>query len=133
MVQAYDNIRHFIYPLSLTGGYVFDGDKDISPENLVPDALRGATDTWGLATNFRVIEPGDWVWAYFGGKVRRIHAVGVVAAPVGYDDDWGGTRSAFDGTPRSLRSSRTVHSGTTIIANASRERSVGRTTRRRPF
>lgn len=46
-------------------------------------------DTWGLTTNFRVIQPGDWVWAYFGGKVRRIHAVGVVAAPVGYSGDWG--------------------------------------------
>jgi hypothetical protein len=55
----------------------------------VPDALLGAMDTWGLATNFRVIQPGDWVWAYFGGKVRRIHAAGVVAAPVGYNDDWG--------------------------------------------
>jgi hypothetical protein len=93
VAQPDDNTRHFIYPLSLTGGYVFDGDQDISPANLVPDALRGAMDTWGLATNFRVIEPGDWVWAYFGGKVRRIHAVGVVAAPVGYDDDWGHTVS----------------------------------------
>jgi hypothetical protein len=84
-----DDTRHFIYPLSLTGGYVFDSDRDINPANLVPDALRGAMDTWGLATNFRVIQPGDWVWAYFGGKVRRIHAVGVVAAPVGYNNDWG--------------------------------------------
>lgn len=89
MAQSDDNTRHFIYPLSLTGGYVFNDDQDISPANLVPDALRGAIDTWGLTTNFRVIEPGDWVWAYFGGKVRRIHAVGGVAAPVGYDDDSG--------------------------------------------
>jgi hypothetical protein len=84
-----DDTRHFIYPLTLTGGYVFDDERDISPANLVPDALLGAMDTWGLAKDFRVIQPGDWVWAYFGGKVRRIHAAGVVAAPVGYNDDWG--------------------------------------------
>ncbi len=81
--------RHFIYPLTLSGGYVFDESNDIRPENLVPDALRGTMDTWGLATNFRVIEPGDWVWAYFGGNVRQIHAVGTVTAPVGYSEEWG--------------------------------------------
>jgi hypothetical protein len=82
-------VRHFLYPLTVDGGFVFGDGEEIRPENLLPGALRGGTDTWGLATNFRVIEPGDWVWAYFGGQERRIHAVGEVAGPVGYRTDWG--------------------------------------------
>ncbi len=89
MTQPDQAVRHFIYPLSLTGGYTFNDGREIRPENLVPDALGGLTDTWGLATNYRIIEPGDWIWAYFGGSVRQIHTVGTVTEPVGYDDDWG--------------------------------------------
>lgn len=81
-------VRHFLYPLTVDGGYVFNDGDEIRPQNLLPGALRGETDTWGLATNFRVIEPGDWMWAYFGGSERRIHAVGEVATPVGYRGDW---------------------------------------------
>ncbi len=88
MTQRDGNIRHFIYPLTSTGDFYLEGGKDVTPENLLRGALRGATDSWGLSTNYRVIEPGDWIWAYFGGNVRRIHAVGTVDAPIGYDKKW---------------------------------------------
>lgn len=87
MPRATD-VQHFIYPLTEDGGYSFD-DSDITPENYWVSALAGDTDEWGLSTGFRLIEPGDWVWAYFGGGVRRICGVGTVTSPVGWRSDWG--------------------------------------------
>jgi hypothetical protein len=88
MVQRLPDVQHFIYPLTSGSGYSFGGGADISPENYWRDALKGKIDEWGLATGYRVIEPGDWVWAYFGGAVRRMCGVGTVHSPVAWRDDW---------------------------------------------
>ncbi|HSH58561.1 MAG TPA: HNH endonuclease [Acidimicrobiales bacterium] len=80
-------IQHFIYPLTQKSGYSF-GDADITPANYWKDALAGAVDEWGLSTGFRLITPGDWVWAYFGGDVRRICGVGTVRSASGWRPDW---------------------------------------------
>lgn len=83
------SVQHFIYPLSSSSDYYFEGTGAINPENYWKDALVGATDEWGLATGYRVLEPGDWVWAYFGGSVQKILGVGSVVGPVGFNEDWG--------------------------------------------
>lgn len=77
-------VQHFIYPLSKGGGYVFEGGREITPENYWADALAGKTDEWGMSTGFRLIEPGDWVWAYFSRPVAQILGVGTVVKPVGW-------------------------------------------------
>lgn len=81
-------VEYFVYPLSAESGYSFDGAA-ISPENLWASALNGTTDEWGLSNGYRLVEPGDWIWAYFGAAVRQICAVGTVHSPVGWREDWG--------------------------------------------
>lgn len=80
-------VQHFIYPLTATSGYSF-GDLDITPANYWKEALAGTTDEWSLSTGYRLIGPGDWVWAYFGGPVKQICGVGTVRSPVGWRADW---------------------------------------------
>lgn len=82
------NTRHFIYPLTLNSGFSFGRRKDITPDNFLADALAGKVNEWGLSKNYLVIQPGDWIWAYFGGKERQVHGVGMVVKPVGYRKDW---------------------------------------------
>ncbi|HWH30779.1 MAG TPA: HNH endonuclease [Mycobacteriales bacterium] len=79
--------RHFIYPLTATSGYNFGRGRAITPDNYLPDALAGKTDEWGLAKNYLVLHKGDWIWAYFGGKVRQVHGVGRVQG-LGYKSQW---------------------------------------------
>lgn len=81
-------VEYFVYPLSAESGYSFDGEA-ISPENLWASALNGTTDEWGLSNGFHLVEPGDWIWAYFGAAVRQVCAVGTVHSPVGWREDWG--------------------------------------------
>lgn len=83
------SVQHFIYPLSSSSDYYFEGTGAINPENYWKDALAGATDEWGLSTGFRVIEPGDWVWAYFSGPVYQILGVGTVVGPIDWNAGWG--------------------------------------------
>lgn len=82
-------VQDFIYPLSATSRFVFDGHDAVNPQNFWPSAVKGQTDEWRIATAFRLVEPGDRVWAYFGGKVRFIAGVGAVSAPVAWNDQWG--------------------------------------------
>lgn len=72
--------QDFIYPLSTLSGYTFENKNPISPENFWKGALQGATTTWGLSTGFRLMEPGDRVWAYFGRSVRMICGIGIVGS-----------------------------------------------------
>lgn len=81
-------VEYFIYPLSRESGYTFDEGADIAPENFWADALKGETSHWGLSNGFRLVEPGDWVWAYFGGSVRRICGVGTIRGPVEWHPNW---------------------------------------------
>jgi HNH endonuclease len=66
--------RHFIYPI-----------VDITPEDFWRTAIKGGVSDWALASCFRLIEPQDWIWAYFARDVKEILGVGTVVAPVGYD------------------------------------------------
>ena len=80
---------HFIYPLSPKGGYFFEtagGDAlPITPDNYWASALKGAVDTWGLSTGFRILGPGDWVWAYFSLPTAQILGVGTGISPILWD------------------------------------------------
>lgn len=84
---------HFIYPLSSNGDYYFEAKRgklvQINPENYWANALKGARDTWGLSTGFRLIGPGDWVWAYFTNPTSQILGVGVVKNPVAWNARYG--------------------------------------------
>ncbi len=84
---------HFIYPLSSNGDYYFETKRgkelQINPENYWANALKGARDTWGLSTGFRLIGPGDWVWAYFTKPTAQILGVGVVKNPVAWNAMYG--------------------------------------------
>ncbi len=73
-------VEYFIYPLTKEGGYTFDKGTDITPDNFWPDALTGKTSQWGLSNGFRLVEPGDLIWAYFGGAVRKVCGVGPFAS-----------------------------------------------------
>ena len=75
-------VQHFIYPLSHAGGYVFEGGRQITPDNYWASSLVGKTDEWGMSTGYRLIEPGDWVWAYFSQPIAQILGVGRVVKPV---------------------------------------------------
>lgn len=81
-------VRHFIYPLTATSGYSLVGGSKITPANYWRGAVKGRSDEWGLSSGYRLIEPGDWVWAYFGGAVRQICGVGTVRSPVSWRRDW---------------------------------------------
>ncbi len=76
------DVQHFIYPLSETSGHKFLPSGDITPENFWRDVEKFDWSEWGLSTGFKLIEPGDWVWAYFGRSVKRIYGVGRVEGPV---------------------------------------------------
>lgn len=81
-------VQHFIYPLSTTSGYSFDAGA-ITPENYWQAALAGEVDEWGLSTGYQLIQPGDWVWAYFSLPRGQVLGVGTVVQPVGWNDSWG--------------------------------------------
>ena len=82
-------VQHFIYPLSHAGGYVFEGGRQITPDNYWASSLVGKTDEWGMSTGYRLIEPGDWVWAYFSQPIAQILGVGRVVKPVTWHARWG--------------------------------------------
>ncbi len=85
--------RHFIYPLSTRGDFYFETrhgpGQRISPDNYWDNALAGARDAWGLSNGFRLIAPGDWVWAYFTQPVSQILGVGVAKSPVTWNTQSG--------------------------------------------
>jgi hypothetical protein len=87
------SVRHFIYPLSAKSKYRFDdgegGFCEISPENYWRQALKGATVAWGLKNSYLMIQPGDWVWAYFSLPVGQIVGVGEVLGAAEWDTEWG--------------------------------------------
>ena len=41
-------VQHFIYPLSHAGGYVFEGGRQITPDNYWASSLVGKTDELSL-------------------------------------------------------------------------------------
>lgn len=84
------DVQHFIYPLNASpdGGYYFGNGLEISPENYWKDALKGSTDEWGLSGGYRLIRPGDWVWAYFVQPIGQVLGVGKVTDVLGWRDDW---------------------------------------------
>jgi len=69
---------NFLYPLNRGSGYEFDVDVPISVENFYSYVVSQGVSQWGISSNFRNIVAGDRVWAYFGGKDRRICGVGSV-------------------------------------------------------
>ena len=79
-------IQHFIYPMTSTSGYTFGGEE-ISPENYWKIVEADKTSDWPISTGFLMIEPHDWVWAYFGGSEKRICGVGTVQPSIPRDAD----------------------------------------------
>jgi hypothetical protein len=69
-------IRHFIYPI-----------VDITPEDFWETAIKSGVLDWPLASCFKIIEPNDWIWAYFARDVKQILGVGTVAA-IGYSEEY---------------------------------------------
>ena len=70
-----DNYR---YPLNADAGYVFDNGEPVSVDGFYDYIVsKGKTD-WFIASNFRKVEAGDRIWAYFGGKDRLVCGVGYV-------------------------------------------------------
>jgi hypothetical protein len=69
--------RHFIYPI-----------VDITPEDFWKTAMKSGASDWPLASCFKMIEPGDWIWAYFARDVKKILGVGTVAAPIGFHEEY---------------------------------------------
>lgn len=84
-------ITHWIYPLRERSNYYFEDRGQRLPasvEGFYELHGRGGPCTWGLSHGFRLIQPGDFVWAYFGGKDRIIVGVGVVTSEAMYYEDW---------------------------------------------
>lgn len=80
--------QDWIYPLVEGAGFGFgrDGQLAISPKNFHQYEIKTRSE-WGLSTGFRLVSPGDRVWAYFGGAVREIHGVGVVDS-ISFNKEW---------------------------------------------
>jgi hypothetical protein len=85
-------IVHWLYPINASSDYwledVDTGERTaVSPEELLtqvekhPDRL----DTWHMSTAFRLMQAGDAVWIYAGGRDQAICALG--RAMQVYQDD----------------------------------------------
>jgi hypothetical protein len=78
-------VQHFIYPLTAHGGDSFDG-RDVTPHNFWTYEASLKAAEWGLST-YRLMTPRDWIWAYFGGPIKKICGVGI-ALSLGWNDEW---------------------------------------------
>jgi hypothetical protein len=94
------SITHWLYPISRSSAYWLENTDDgprteVSPEKLWlgiekdPDRL----DTWHLSTGFRLMQAGDAIWIYAGGRDQAICALG--RAMQVYQDDGGDWQMLF--------------------------------------
>jgi len=88
--ESVRGLRHFLYPLNPTSdiGYRF-GKHPTSYAGFLATHGAGQVAEWGLATNYRRIEDGDYIWAYFveppDGAIR---AVGRVRGDPYWEPEW---------------------------------------------
>jgi len=76
----------FLYPLSSASGYRFKLDDDSLTLDTGPAAFQqmilegGADCEWGAYKNWRVIQPGDRIWIYYGTSDGDLGVVGLARA-----------------------------------------------------
>ena len=79
--ESVRGLKHFLYPLNPTNESDYHFEKDGKEQPTSYAGFLATFDTteeeeWGLATNFRRIEDGDYIWAYFveppDGAIRAV-------------------------------------------------------------
>ncbi len=68
--------NHFVYPLNPDSGYIFSEDAPTDYSNFIRLVRYDKSSEWGLKSNFRQIQDGDFIWAYFCKPDGHIRAVG---------------------------------------------------------
>ena len=68
--ESVRGLKHFLYPLNpkSESGYYFEEDGKKQPTSyagFLATYGAGQVAKWGLATNYRRIEDGDYIWVYF--------------------------------------------------------------------
>ncbi len=56
--------RHYLYPITETSEYSIGSDHGTDIPTFLKSARHGEVATWRLATNFRQINEGDFLWVY---------------------------------------------------------------------
>jgi hypothetical protein len=72
------NPVNYIFPLNANAGYYFDNGEPVSVQGFHHYVVPQGKTEWGISSNFRNVEAGDRIWAYFGGKDRVVCGMGYV-------------------------------------------------------
>jgi hypothetical protein len=109
--------NNWLYPLSKTSGHRFKSRGKRTPDTcfgcFVHLHLSGYEDDhWYLATNFRRVQKGDRIWAYYGtaDENQGVVALGSIADPnASFRDGTPGIKIQWDRAATRKLISRSVH------------------------